>query len=82
MRGRARRASVWWLHRVRSFSALHSSHRRELIICFSNKGVWAISGATEHNPTPCHAQHAEINLICFPLSQTALRPAWGKAAYQ
>lgn len=28
---------------------------------------------------PCHAQHTEINLICFPLSQTALQPVWGKA---
>lgn len=28
---------------------------------------------------PCHAQHTEINLICFPVSQTALQPVWGKA---
>jgi len=36
------------------------------LICFRNKGAWAISGMTKHNLTPCQAQHAEINLIYFP----------------
>lgn len=40
--------------------------------------VWAISGMA--SLTPCHAQHTEINLICFPLSQSALQPVRGKAA--
>lgn len=37
-----------------------------LIICFSNRGVWAISGMTKHHLAPCQAQHTAINLICFP----------------
>lgn len=64
------------------FTAVWLCHHQEgpqFITCFCNR-VWAISGMTKRS-CPCHAQHTEINLICFPLFQTALQlVVGGKAA--
>lgn len=50
-----------------------------LIICFSNR-VWAISGMTKHNLTPCQAQYAAINLICFPALPDCFSACWGQSS--
>lgn len=64
----------------RVFTAVWLCHRHDALFstCFSNK-EFGLFLEGPNSLTPCHAQHTKINLICFPLSQTALQPVWGKA---
>lgn len=62
---RERRESVLWTHKFATTVLCIHLVGKYFTVCFSNKGVWAISGMTKHNLTPCQAQHSAINLICF-----------------